>query len=69
MRRSVRLWDWELGHYCPADVISSYVYRQGIVQAQFSYSSAVGLFNSALNFIILLAANTASRRLSETSLF
>ena len=45
------------------------VYRQGIVQAQFSYSSAVGLFNSALNFIILLAANTASRRLSETSLF
>jgi putative aldouronate transport system permease protein len=55
--------------YDVADVISSYVYRQGIVQAQFSYSSAVGLFNSAINFVILLAANTASRRLSETSLF
>lgn len=55
--------------YDVADVISSYVYRQGIVQAQFSYSSAVGLLNSAINFLILLAANGLSRRLSDTSLF
>jgi putative aldouronate transport system permease protein len=55
--------------YDVADVISSYVYRQGIVMAQFSYSAAVGLLNSAINFVILIGANAASRRLSETSLF
>ncbi len=55
--------------YDVADVISSYVYRQGIVMAQFSYSSAVGLMNSVINFAILITANSISRRLSETSLF
>jgi putative aldouronate transport system permease protein len=55
--------------YDVADVISSYVYRQGIVMAQLGYSAAVGLLNSVMNFIILIAANTTSRRLFGTSLF
>ncbi len=55
--------------YDVADVISSYVYRQGIVMAQFSYSAAVGLLNSVINFGILVGANGIARRLSGTSLF
>ena len=55
--------------YETADVISSYVYRRGILGAQFSFGAAVGLFNSAINFTILLIANYASRRVSETSLW
>lgn len=55
--------------YDVADVIPTYVYRQGLLQAQFGYSAAVGLFNSIINFIILIIANRASRRISETSLF
>ena len=55
--------------YGVADVVSSYVYRQGIVQAEFGYSAAVGLFNSVINFIILITANTISRKVSNTSLF
>ncbi|HEX9117568.1 MAG TPA: ABC transporter permease subunit [Anaerolineae bacterium] len=52
-----------------ADVINSYVYRKGVLQADYSFSAAVGLFNSAINFVLLLLANRFSRRLSETSLF
>jgi putative aldouronate transport system permease protein len=55
--------------YDVADVISSYVFRQGVVMAQFGYSSAVGLWNSALNFTILVVSNTISRKLTDTSLF
>jgi putative aldouronate transport system permease protein len=55
--------------YDVADVISSYVYRQGIVMAQLGYSAAVGLLNSVMNFIILIGANTASRRLLGMSLY
>ena len=55
--------------YETADIISSYVYRIGILQADWSYSTAVGLFNSVINFVLLLAANRLSRRLSDTSLW
>jgi ABC-type polysaccharide transport system, permease component len=55
--------------YETSDVISSFVYRKGIVEASYSYSAAVGLFNSAVNFALLLLSNKISGRLSETSLW
>lgn len=55
--------------YEVADVISSYVYRSGILEMNFSYSAAVGLFNSLMNFILLVVANQLSKRFSETSLW
>jgi putative aldouronate transport system permease protein len=55
--------------YQTADVISSFVYRKGIVDANYSYSSAVGLFNSLINFILLIGANKLSRKFSDSSLW
>lgn len=55
--------------YETADVISSYVYRRGIEGAQYSYSAAVGLFNSIVNFLIVFTSNYISRRVGETSLW
>ena len=52
-----------------ADVISSYVYRRGLLDFDYSFSAAVGLFNSVINFILILLANRFSRELSETSLW
>lgn len=55
--------------YETADVISSYVYRRGIMEANFSYATAVGMFNSVLNCLFLFAANFVSRKVTEQSLF
>jgi putative aldouronate transport system permease protein len=55
--------------YETADVLSTYVYRQGIRGAQYSYASAIGTFNSVVSLAILLLANAASRRMGETSLW
>ncbi|MFH5182673.1 ABC transporter permease [Paenibacillus sp. TAB 01] len=52
-----------------ADVISTYVYRTGIIQAQYSFAAAVGLFNSVINLILLVTVNYAAKRLNETSLW
>lgn len=52
-----------------ADVISTYVYRKGILEASYGFSAAVGLFNSVINFTLLSVANRFSRRASETSLW
>lgn len=52
-----------------ADVISSYVYRKGIIDNSFSFSTAVGLFNSVINVIMLVIANTISKKVNETSLW
>jgi putative aldouronate transport system permease protein len=52
-----------------SDVISTYVYRIGITSAQYSYSSAIGLFNSVVSIALLLVVNWLSRRFGETSLF
>ena len=52
-----------------SDVISTYVYRVGLVDSQFSYSAAVGLFNSVINLALLLIVNKVSRKVSETSLW
>ena len=55
--------------YDTADVIASYVYRVGIIDADYGYSTAINFFNSIVNFIVLFDANTISRKLSETSLW
>ena len=55
--------------YGTADVISTYVYRRGIIGSQFSFGAAVGLFNSLINFTLLLAANYASKKLTASSLW
>ncbi len=55
--------------YETADIISSFVYRRGILQADYSFSAAVGLFNSLINFALLLSFNRLSRRYTETSLW
>lgn len=57
------------GIYDKADVISTYVYRMGIVNRQYSFSAAVGMFNSVVNFILVIAANQISKKVSETSLW
>ena len=57
------------GIYDTADVISSFVYRRGIVQSDWSYSAAVGLFNSVINFILIITANKISNRLTENGLW
>lgn len=55
--------------YETADVIRSYVYRKGILEFNFGYSAAVGLFNSVINFGLVILANNISRRVNETSLW
>jgi putative aldouronate transport system permease protein len=55
--------------YVTADVISSFVYRKGIMEANYAYSSAVGLFNSVSNFILLISANAMSKRFTQSSLW
>ena len=52
-----------------ADVISSYVYRKGLQEFNYSYSTAVGLFNSLINTTLLVLSNKLSRKFSDTSLF
>ncbi|WP_168120073.1 ABC transporter permease subunit [Paenibacillus sp. HB172176] len=56
--------------YETADVINTYVYRVGLSGSfEFSYATAVGLFQSAMNFALLILANWISRKVNETSLW
>ncbi len=55
--------------YDTADVISTFVYRRGLLDMDWSYSTAVGVFNSVVNFSLLIFANWFSGRVSETSLW
>lgn len=55
--------------YETADVIQTFVYRRGITGQEYSFGTAVGLFNSLLNLILLVSFNKLMRRVSETSLW
>ncbi|MEK8131867.1 ABC transporter permease subunit [Paenibacillus filicis] len=55
--------------YETADVISTFVYRRGLLQMDYGFSAAVGLFNNVMNFILLVSANAISRRINNTSLW
>jgi putative aldouronate transport system permease protein len=52
-----------------SEVIQTYVYKTGLQGAQFSYSAAIGLFNSAINLVLLLTFNWVARRANQTSLW
>lgn len=52
-----------------SNVIATYVYEVGLKSQQFSYSTAVGLFNSLINIVMILIANTISKKLTQTSLW
>ncbi|MFV0400742.1 MAG: hypothetical protein ACK5LX_09035 [Oscillospiraceae bacterium] len=55
--------------YDVADVISTYVYRAGIEGAQYSYTTAIGLFQSAVSLILVSATNAIVRKMGENSLW
>lgn len=52
-----------------SELISTYVYKQGILQAQFSYSTAIGLFNTVINLALILSANYLAKRLKQETLW
>ncbi|WP_135555199.1 ABC transporter permease [Paenibacillus cymbidii] len=52
-----------------SEVISTYVYKVGLLQVQYSFSAAVGLFNSVINFVLLLIVNGTVKRIGQTSLW
>lgn len=52
-----------------SQIISTYVYEAGLVDAQFSFAAAIDLFNSVINCVLLVIVNTISKKASETSLF
>ncbi len=52
-----------------SEIISTYVYKMGLLNANYSFATAVGLFNSLINLILLLTVNAAAKRLSNTSLW
>jgi putative aldouronate transport system permease protein len=56
-------------NYETADVISSFIYRKGILEANYSYSTAVGLFNSAVNFVLVVTIRKISARLGQETLW
>lgn len=55
--------------YSTADIISTYVYRMGIIKQKIGFSTAVGLFNSVISLILVLGVNKLSKVYTETSMF
>ena len=55
--------------YSVADVVNTWVYRQGLQSGQYDLAAAAGLFNAVVAFVLVMVANTMSRRLSRTSLW
>lgn len=55
--------------YSVADIFSTYVYRKGLIDMNYSYGAAVGLFQAVVSLFMLLLSNTVSKKLSDTSLW
>ena len=55
--------------YETADVVSTYVYRKGIESSNYSFASAIGLFNSVINFAFVYISNRICRMTTQTSLW
>ena len=55
--------------YETADVIGSFVFRRGIMEANYSFTAAVGLFNSVINLILLVTINQVAKKKAESSLW
>jgi len=52
-----------------SEIISTYVYKRGLLDQQYSFSSAIGLFNSVINLILIVAVNTVSKTITEVGLW
>lgn len=52
-----------------SEIISTFVYKMGLINRQYSYSTAIGLFNSGINLILLMSVNATVRRMGSTSLW
>lgn len=52
-----------------SEIIATYVYKRGLLQSQFSFSTAVGVFESVINLILICTVNFISRKVSSSSLF
>ena len=55
--------------YPTADVIGTYIYRVGLEDGKFSYTSAVGIFSSVINFVLVFLANAFSNKVTNYGLF
>ena len=55
--------------YDVADTLGTYVYRKGLEEARYSFSTAVSLFTTIINFILIITVNRISKSVSETSLW
>ena len=55
--------------YETADVISTYVYRRGLIDADYSFATAVGLFQSAIGFVLVVITNKISAKFTEISIW
>lgn len=60
---------YNTGTYETADIISTFVYRQGILNANYSSAAAIGLFNAIINLALVVAANRISKKLTDSSLW
>ena len=56
-------------NFSVSDVISTYTYRVGLQQADFGYSTAIGLFNTLINLVFLIGSNALSRKATGESLW
>ena len=52
-----------------SEIISTYVYKRGLQQSQFDFSTAVGLFESVVNLVMISTVNFISKKVSDSSLF
>ena len=52
-----------------SDIIATYVYEQGVLKTQYSFSTAVGLFNTVINIVLLVTVNQISKRVGDVSLW
>lgn len=52
-----------------SNVIATFVYNQGLINGQYSYAAAVGLFNAAINAVLLISVNAIARKVSDNSLW
>jgi len=52
-----------------SEVLSTYVYKMGMIKSDYSFSTAVGLFNTVINLILIVTANSISKKLADESLF
>ena len=52
-----------------SEIIATYVYKIGLLNANISYATAVGLFNSVINLILLVSVNALAKRITQNSLW